>query len=466
MSKKILINVDDYENLFDFVKTLSEKFNYEIFATPKSKDCLLANGIIFSDFNYDFSNLDFDIFICNFFPLSKFLFKDMDDEEVLSHYDSEGLALIQNFAKNYKKTAIITDKNQYQTILDMIKNNQLDENLKKELAENSLILSNKQNSILLNILNKSNDFLSINERKSLTFPYGENQHQKAFLYPDNTLSYDVLANKQLSYNNLLDVNLATQIVSEFYDVCAAVITKHSLPCGVALGASLEAAFQKAIDCDPISALGGVVALSKTVDDKLAKLISDLFFEVVVAADFSENALDILKSKNLKIIKINSPLKDYKSFLKKETVMTPFGILVQEPNTAELNTNSFKVVSKKQATTEMIEDMVFAWKISKYTRSNSAIIVKNLKTVGISQGQANRIEAVDIALNKACENSKDAILALDGAITTKDIILDAAQARIAGIIQPAGGSKDKEIFAITDKYEMTMVRTLLREFRHK
>ena len=152
-------------------------------------------------------------------------------------------------------------------------------------------------------------------------------------------------------------------------------------------------------------------------------------------------------------------------MKNQITITPFGTLVQEPNTAELNTNSFKVVTKKKPTTEQVEDMVFGWKVSKYTRSNSAIVVKDLKTVGISQGQANRVEAVDIALDKACENSKDAVLVTDGAIRTKDIILDAAQARIAAILQPAGTKKDKEIFDVADKYELTMVRTLLREFKH-
>lgn len=464
MSKKVLINVYNNDGIVDFAKNLAEKSGYEIYASEKSAEFLAANGLCVEKFDWKCS--DFDIVVCNFYPLEKYLNKDMDEEEVLSNFDSEGLSIVQKFAKKYKDTLVLINPAQYDTILETVKNGAVTENLKKELAEKALLQVCKLNATLLNILNAESSYITLNEEKNEELAYGENQHQKAALFKGDTISYEVIANRALTANNILDINLATQMVSEFYDVNAAVIARHALPCAVALGSSLEIAYQKAVDCDPISAFGGVVAFSQKVDKKLAKALSSLLFEVIIAPDFDDEAIDILKECNLKLIKIYTPLKDFKAYLKNQITVTPFGTLVQEPNTAELNTNSFKVVTKKKPTTEQVEDMVFGWKISKYTRSNSAIVVKDLKTVGISQGQANRIEAVDIALDKACENTKDAVLITDGAIRTKDVILDAAQARIAAILQPAGVKKDKEIFDIADKYELTMVRTLLREFKHQ
>lgn len=463
MSKKILVNVYNNDGIVEFAKNLSEKNDYDIFATEKTYEYLSANGLCVE--KIDWQNTDFDVVVCNFYPLEKYLNKDMDEEEVLAHFDSEGLSIVQKFAKKYKDTIVLINPSQYETVFEAIKNGTVTENLKKELAEKALMQVCKLNATLLNILDTNGVHLNLNEEKSGDLAYGENQHQKAALYTGDTISYEVIANRQLSTNNILDINLATQMVSEFYDVNAAVVTRHAMPCAVALGSTLEIAYQKAIDCDPISAFGGVVAFSQKVDTKLAKALSSLLLDIVIAPDFDDDAIETLKECNLKLIKIFTPLKDFKAYLKNQITITPFGTLVQEPNTAELNTNSFKVVTKKKPTTEQVEDMVFGWKVSKYTRSNSAIVVKDLKTVGISQGQANRVEAVDIALDKACENSKDAVLVTDGAIRTKDIILDAAQARIAAILQPAGTKKDKEIFDVADKYELTMVRTLLREFKH-
>lgn len=463
MSKKVLINVYNNDGIVEFAKNLTEKSGYDIYATEKSFEFLTANGLCVEKFNWQCS--DFDVVVCNFYPLEKYMNKDMDEEEVLSRFDSEGLSIVQKFAKKYKETIVIVSPSQYDTILETINNDAVTENLKKELAEKALLQVCKLNSTLLNILDTENDYINVNEEKSEELAYGENPHQKAALFSGDTISYEVIANRALTANNILDINLAAQMVSEFYDVSAVVITRHAMPCAVALGSSLEMAYQKAVDCDPIGAFGGVVAFSQKVDVKLAKTLSSLLFEVVIAPDFEEEAVEILKECNLKLVKIFTPLKDFKAYLKNQIIVTPFGTVVQEPNTAELNTNSFKVVTNKKPTTEQVEDMVFGWKVSKYTRSNSAIVVKDLKTVGISQGQTNRIEAVDIALDKACENSKDAVLVTDGAIRTKDVILDAAQARIAAILQPAGVKKDKEIFDTADKYELTMVRTLLREFKH-
>lgn len=466
MTKRVLINVYDNNEIIDFSKKLSEIYDFEIFATEKTFNFLSSNGILVEKF--DWNKTDFDLVICNFYPLSKFINKEMDEAEVLSHFDTEGLSILQKYSKEYEKTLVITNPKQYENIQEAIKNDSITEEMKKEYAQKALLEICKINSDLINVLDKNNNFITIAEEKSQDLLYGENPYQKAELYSEksNILDYEITSKKVLSYNNYLDINLATAMVSEFYDVNAAVITRHSMPCAAALGSTLEEAYLKATDCDPVSAYGGVVAFSKIITEKLAKVLSTMFLEIIIAPDFEEEALEILKEKDLKLVKIKTPLKDYKKYLSREIVKTPFGVLVQDVNNTELNKNTFKVVSKKKPTTEMVEDMVFAWKISKYTRSNSAVVVKDMKTVGISQGQSNRIDAIDIALDKACENSKDAILATDGAIATTEGIYDSAQARIAGIIQPAGIKKDKEIIDTVDKYEITMVTTGLRQFKNK
>lgn len=465
MMKKALINVNDNTGIEEFIKNLQEKFAFEIYSTDLSYENLKKYG--FNIEKFDNKNDDFDIVVCNFFSLNQYINKNTDEEEIMKKFDVEGISILQRYSKRYSETLLVTSPNQYETVIEYLKNGSNDEKLRLKYVQKALLLINQINSNIINITGGADNFKTINVEKSNNLIYGENPHQKAFMYDiENMISYEIIADKELSYNNFLDINLATSIVSEFFDVNACVITRQAMPCAAALGASLDIAYAKATDCDPVSAFGGVVAFSQKVDVKTAKLLSSMFMEVIIAPAFEEEALEILQEKSLKLIKINTPLKDYKNYLQQEVLRTPFGILVQDFDNSELKKNTFKVVSKKKPTTEIVEDMVFAWKICKYTRSNAAVVVKDLKTVGIAQGQANRIDAIDIALDRACENSKDAIMATDGHIASTEGILDAAQARIAGIIQPGGSKKDKEIIASADKYELTMITTGLRQFRNK
>ena len=464
MSKKILINVYDYEKLEDLLKKLQKITDFEVFTTDYSAEQLKKYGLKVKKFNWQ-KEL-FDVVICNFYPLKQYRNKNVDEKEILKNFDTEGLSIVQKFSKDYENTLVVTSPEQYEQAEYYAKNGFSDENLRKAFAQKALLKICQINSDIINITGGQNDFISINSAKADVLAYGENPHQQAGLFENDMLSYEIITNRLLSYNNLLDINAATAIAAEFYDVNAAIITRHAMPCAVALGSDLADAYTKATDCDPVSAFGGVASFTKIIDKKIAKLLSSMFMEIIIAPDFEEEALEMLKEKELKLIKINTPLKDYKQFLQKEIVQTPFGILVQDFDNSELMKNTFKVATKKKPTTEIVEDMVFAWKISKHARSNSAIVVKDLKTVGIAQGQANRIEAIDLALDRACENSKDAILATDGFIATTDGIFDAAQARITGIIQPGGSKRDKEIFAAADKNGITMITTGLRQFRNK
>lgn len=297
--------------------------------------------------------------------------------------------------------------------------------------------------------------------------YGENPHQKAGLYKsDFKVDYEILWGKELSYNNILDITTAVNIVSEFYDVPAVAIIKHTTPCGVALGTDILNAYNKAFDCDPISAFGGIVAFSQGVTKQVAKLLNAVFLEVVIAPEFDEEALEILQGKkNLRIVKLNTKLEDYKKLSYEEVKITPFGVLIQDSDKKELDKDTFKVVTKAKPTPEQIEDAIFAWKVAKHAKSNAIVIAKDFKTLAIGQGNTSRIASMEWALDTACDGTKDAVIASDGFFPAVDNIQAAAQGRIGLIIQPGGSIKDKDVIEEADKLNVAMITTGIRHFRH-
>lgn len=297
--------------------------------------------------------------------------------------------------------------------------------------------------------------------------YGENPHQSASLCSyEGMVDYEVLFGKELSYDNILNLNEVTKILSEFYDVNAVVISKHKNYCGVALGQTIDEAYAKAFDCDPIGAFYGTIGFSKTVDLETAKHISSMGVKVIVAPDFEKEALSYLnENSSMKIVKLNTPLKNFKVICKEDIKITPFGVLIQDVNTKDLDKDLFKVVTKTKPTTEQIEDAIFAWKVVKYLNTDSAVVAKNFATLGISSNQSNSALAIEQSLNFACDGSKDAILATDGIIFSQDAIFAAAQGRISLIIQPGGSVKDKELIALADKYNIAMIMTGIRNHRY-
>lgn len=297
--------------------------------------------------------------------------------------------------------------------------------------------------------------------------YGENPHQKANLCSyKGMVDYEVLFKKELSYDNVLNLNSVTEILSEFYDVNAVAITKHKKCCGVALGSTIDEAYAKAFDCDPIGSFYGTIGFSNTVNLETAKHISSMGVKVVVAPDFATDAMSYIDDNaSFKAVRLHTPLKDFKYIGSEDVKITPFGVLIQEKNTKELDKDLFKVVTKTKPTKEQIEDAIFGWKVAKYAQTDSAVIVKDFATKGIAQGLSNSALAVEQALNFACDGSKEAVLATDGIIYSQDAIFAAAQARISLIIQPGGSEKDKELIALADKYNIAMITTGIRNHRY-
>ena len=499
--KRAYISVFNKKGIENAAKRLIE-LNYEIISTGNTYEYLKSNGINTTEsstitgfrellsgkvkslhpeiFAPILANVDeiktlnlppISVVIVDLYPFELYIGKKTDIDTLLNNIDIGGVALLRAGAKNYQNVVVVSDSEDYTLDFENIDIKQREELALKVFKKTSnydrMIFSELSRNF--GLMDANNDeFLNYSFVKKQHLRYGENPHQMASLYDfgQKKLDYEVLNGKELSYNNIVDSTAALNIVSEFFDVNAAVIIKHTNPCGVALGITLEDAFDKALDCDPLSAFGGIVAFTKKVNLKLAEKLTAMFLEVVIAPDFDDNALIQLKTKkNLRVIKLNTKLEDYKDFQENEIKLTPFGALIQETDRKELNPETFKTVTKEKPTPEMIEDMVFAYKIAKHLKSNAIVIAKDLKTIGICGGQTSRVGAVEIALMKVVDSAKDAILASDGFFPATDNITLAAQHRIKGIIQPGGSIKDKEVIELADKLNICMITTGIRHFKH-
>lgn len=297
--------------------------------------------------------------------------------------------------------------------------------------------------------------------------YGENKQQQAGLYMCNEMAdYEVLFNKELTFDNILNLDVITNILSEFYDVNAVAITKHGATCSVALGTNIEDAYNKAFDCDPVSAFYSTIGCTQEVDVETAKHINSMGVKVLIAPDFEYEALNLLQENEaLKLVKLNTPLNEIRKICAEDIKVTPFGVLIQEQNNSNLDKDLFKIVTKAKPTTEQIEDAIFAWKVVKHAKTDAAIVAKDFCVRGISQSSANLGLAVENALNQACEYSKDGILATDGVIHSHDVIYACAQGRIGLIIQSGGSSKDHELIELANKYGIAMITTGIKNHKY-
>lgn len=308
--------------------------------------------------------------------------------------------------------------------------------------------------------------IEINEFKNL--PFGENVTQSAAISPvENGIEYEILSdNESLEYVDYLNMSKVIEVLAEFFDVNASAIAKENQICAVALGSSALNAFEKVIDCDPLSLSGGTIGFSKEVTEDIAKQITAMKVRNLVAVNFDKKAVDFLiKNSDINVIQVKSPLQEVLGFNIQDIKLTPFGYLVQEQNQSKLTKSSFKVAGKTKPTQQMAEDAIFAWKISKYAKSKSAVIAKDLAVKAIIQGKTNNIEATESAMDIACENSKDAVLALDGVIESEEVINAAIQGRIGLIIEAGDGANSAKIAKLADKYNIALITTGIRNNRY-
>ncbi len=308
--------------------------------------------------------------------------------------------------------------------------------------------------------------IEINEFKNL--PNGENIHQLAVLSEiSDGLEYEIIGDEEnLTYIDYLDLTKTVEVLAEFFDVNASALSKESRLCAVALGSSVEVAFEKIVESDPLSLTGGTIGFSKEVTLETVMQINAMKIRNIIATSYSKDALEYLqKHTQINIIKITSPLQELLGFNTKDIKVTPFGYLIQEQNTSKLTKSSFKVAGKTKPTQQQAEDAIFAWKIAKYTNSKSAIIVKDLATKAIVQSAGILADAVENAMDIACENSKEAVLAVDGVIEQKEVIHAAIQGRIGLIIESGDSEDSPKIISLADKYNISMIHTGIRNYRY-
>lgn len=500
MKRRAFISVYDKVGLIDFAKNLVEKFDYEIVAGGDTYELLKnaeievinvadfsnASGFLTKDFDALSENIfagilanstdarelnelerlaikSFDMVVVNICPFEKVMLESNDVGAMIEKIDIVDVAILRAGAKNYKNVTVITDKVDYYVALNANEFGRL-----KLAAKAFNLTSNYDRLISSKLAEQTGDkpFKTFNFEKVRDLQYGENPHQKGAIYKtERMVNYEVINGRDLSYNDILNVTEAANIVSEFYDVNAVAIIRHTKPCGVALGRSIYDAYTKAFDCDPVSSFYGTVGFSKPVDAEVAKHLNSMSVEVIIAPEFTPDAVELFEdNSSIKLVKLNTSLKDYRKLIREEVIMSPFGALVQDSNSSELDKNMFKVVTREKPTTEQIEDAVFAWKVVKYAKTNSAVIARDFKTAAIAQGQTNAIVAVEQALSYACDNSKEAVLASDATIHAEDCIYSAIQGRISLIIQPGGSVKDQNIIEVCDKYGIAMITTGIRNYK--
>ncbi|MHA1300579.1 MAG: bifunctional phosphoribosylaminoimidazolecarboxamide formyltransferase/IMP cyclohydrolase, partial [Candidatus Helarchaeota archaeon] len=306
--------------------------------------------------------------------------------------------------------------------------------------------------------------------KKQNLRYGENPHQKAAFYAELMHKEISVANsiqlqgKELSYNNIYDLDAALNIIREFEDITAVVI-KHTNPCGCAIGSSMSEAYIKARECDPLSAFGSIVGINRKLDQETAKEITSTFVEAVICPDFSEESLNVLKTKkNLRVIKTGSiPLGEPSKELDFKKVVG--GILIQERDTKIITQSDLKVVTKKKPTNEQIQNLLFGLKVLKHVKSNAILFVKDLATVGVGAGQMSRVDSVKIAAMKSGERAKNSVMCSDAFFPFRDGIDEAVKVGVESIIQPGGSIRDQQVIDAADELGISMVFTGIRCFKH-
>lgn len=299
-------------------------------------------------------------------------------------------------------------------------------------------------------------------------PFGENINQSATISPiENGIKYEILSDSNtLEYIDYLNLSKVLEILAEFFDVNAVAIAKENKLCAAALGSSIEAAFEKIIDCDPLAVIGATIGFSKELTIDVAKQLNAMKIRNIIATKYSKDTIEyLLNDTEMNTVQLESPLQEVLGFNTKDIKVTPFGYLMQDQNDSKLTKTSFKVAGKTKPTQQQAEDAIFAWKIAKYSQSRCAVITKDLSTKAIIQGRTNLAEAVENAMDIACENSKEAVLAIDGVIENEEVINAAIQGRIGLIIESNDGIYSDKITKLADKYEISLIKTGIRNNRY-
>ena len=430
----------------------------------------------------DHGILPIDLVAVNLYPFEATVAKeDCSLEEAIENIDIGGPTMLRSAAKNYPDVTVLVDLNDYDPILSELKEKgEISIETNFRLAKKVFQHTARYDGAISNYLGQIEKGKKVHEfpetftfqvKKAQELRYGENPHQRAAFYREYLLTEPSVSNavqiqgKELSFNNILDLDSAFETVKEF-DESATVIIKHNNPCGAAISnKGLADAYRKARDCDPVSAFGGVVGFNRIVDAETAKEMAQIFLEVIIAPEFDPEALEILKTKkDLRILQ-SPPLTHYSLQKGYDLRKVVGGLLLQDRDLGKVPMDQWKVVTKRKPTEEEKRAMAFGWKVAKHVKSNAIVLVREDRTIGIGAGQMSRVDSTRLAVMKAQSSTKGTVLASDAMFPFRDGVDTGAEAGATAIIQPGGSIRDDEVIAAADEYNIAMVFTGMRHFRH-
>jgi phosphoribosylaminoimidazolecarboxamide formyltransferase/IMP cyclohydrolase len=409
---------------------------------------------------------EIDLVIVDLYPFEETLKSGASEADIIEKIDIGGISLIRAGAKNYKEVLVVSSRNQYGELLETLNdsNGETDLEVRRSFAAAAFGISSHYDSMIFNYFDqkKLSEFrLSVMPGKKLR--YGENPHQEGFFYGQFNEIFDQIHGKEISYNNLLDIDAAVGLISEFEDTTFAIL-KHNNACGLASREKLFDAWNDALAGDPVSAFGGILVTNVEVDAETAEEINKLFFEVIIAPSYQEQALEILKQKKNRIILIQKS-SDFTDRLTR-TVLN--GVIVQDKDVYRETVEDLKVVTEDEPSGTVIEDLLFANKIVKHTKSNAIVLAKNKQLLASGVGQTSRIDALKQAIEKASSfefNLKGSVMASDAFFPFSDSVEIAHKAGVISVIQPGGSVRDQDSIDFCNKNGLSMVFTGVRHFKH-
>jgi phosphoribosylaminoimidazolecarboxamide formyltransferase/IMP cyclohydrolase len=507
--KRALISVSDKSGIVDFAKALSEQ-GVEILSTGGTAKLLAENGISVIEVS-DYTGFPemmagrvktlhpkihggllgrrgvddevmnqhqinpIDLVVVNLYPFEDTIAKpDCDLNTAIENIDIGGPAMLRSAAKNHAAVTVVVNADDYDTVLQEMTANKsaVTAETRFKLAQKVFAHTANYDGAIANYLSDAN-VLSLQYQKVQDMRYGENPHQKAAFYTESKIDEPCIATavqiqgKELSYNNVADTDAALECVKSF-EVPTCVIVKHANPCGVATGDNILAAYDRAFKTDPTSAFGGIIAFNRPLDADTAKAIIDRqFVEVIIAPEVAEDAKPILATKkNVRVLATGMWQAQRSNGLDFKRVNG--GLLVQDRDLGTITADDLKIVTKRQPTDKELQDLLFAWKVVKFVKSNAIVYCKDNMTIGIGAGQMSRVYSAKIAAIKAADENlevKGSVMASDAFFPFRDGIDSAKEVGITAVIQPGGSIRDEEVIAAADEYDMAMVFTGMRHFRH-
>jgi len=455
-SCKEISNLTKFKEILDGrIKTLNSKIHASILFKRNNSEHIKT----FKKLN--FPKIDF--VIVNFYPFSK-ISNDVDPSKKIDMVDIGGPSMIRSASKNFESVTTICEKKYYKSLINEIEKNNGFTTLKfrKKMAQINFKLTSNYDLSISNWFNQRKIKKSKNKIK---IKYGENPNQKAYFIKNSNSNIfnSQVSGKKLGYNNILDISEGLSCLNEFFEPTC-VIVKHNNPCGVASGKNIHDAYKKALKSDPVSAFGGVVLFNKKINEKLSKLINLNFFEAVVAPKFNKESFDIIKSKKRLIIVDSSNLKEKNKEVSKSVNS---GTLYQELDYSKITKSKIKLVSKKQSSKKIIDDLIFALKVAKHVKSNAIVLANNKQTLGIGAGQMSRVDSTRLAIMKYKDffRDRDFVCASDAFFPFTDNIKLLLKNKCKAIIQPSGSINDQKIIENANKNNASLYFVKDRVFKH-